>query len=300
MNPFEIPGAADSHNAPLTPWKNPAHIDYYVDVDSCETAFKEFQRVFHDTAALRNAGGLVLVTGPPGCGKTSLINRCAHWLHTESTAAEMSPHIVDLSRRVPRNFVIEKRMRAVYEMLLRDQNRTFSQEVLKSLEECYDDLWRGYLGVGDALGPQRLLLILLPVSELLQEVRRYAEVVHQRLVFFVESSDPVVAAAAGSLQPPPETRVAHLSVGSLQPGDGRRFSMKRAGDDGAACVPPLRLEAAERLLRRRREKNNSLTIGQLQRYLYGVYKEIGEKPASSIGAVNYNKIADYIASQVQS
>jgi hypothetical protein len=299
VNPFEIPGAVDSHDAPLRPWVHPEHVDYYVNVDGYEKAYASFQRVFHAPGALREVGGFVLVTGTGGCGKTSLINRCAHWLHTELETAGLEPRIVDPSTRVPTNIEIDERMTLTYDCVLWDQNESFSQPDLSDLKEYRNDLLRGYARMSDVLLPGRVLVVLLPVTELAEEILKYAPLVQPRLVFFAESSAPTVAAVADSLGTPPGVRKASLSLGSLRAGDGQRFSRKRAGDDGARCTPPLQVDAAERLFRGRDEVGNSLTIGQLQRYLYGVYKEIGEMPVPPNARVNYNKIIRHIVNQVR-
>ncbi len=298
MNPFLIPGAADSHQAPLRPLDHPEHIGLYVDVDGFEAGYATFKEAFDTPASLLEAGGFVLVNGTGTCGKTSLINRCAHWLHEELTAAGLQPRIFDPSGRVAPNIAVERRMRLVYELLVRHQNESFDQAEFAGLEQGKDDLVSGYARVSDALPKKVVLLVLLPFAELPDEVLAYAQLVQPRIVFFAENSTPDLAVLSNSLGVPPGTRTARLVLGALREGDGRRFSRERTGEDGADAQPPLNIEAAEEMLRRRRDAGTSLTIGQLQRYFYGYYKEINEMRVPPSGPVDYYEIIGHIFKQV--
>ncbi|MDX3749385.1 hypothetical protein [Streptomyces sp. AK08-02] len=73
----------DDH--PLVPWKDGSHVHQWVDVDHAREQldlFEECLRAQLTGLLLPDVGGhLVVVTGPVGMGKTTLIHRCVHRAH---------------------------------------------------------------------------------------------------------------------------------------------------------------------------------------------------------------------------
>lgn len=70
---------------PLVPWKDDSHIEQWVDVDHAGQQLGRFEECFRDELPdlllddEEGRGHLVVVTGPVGMGKTTLIHRCVHW-----------------------------------------------------------------------------------------------------------------------------------------------------------------------------------------------------------------------------
>ncbi|GGT98341.1 MULTISPECIES: hypothetical protein [Streptomyces] len=70
----------DDH--PLVPWDDTSHIEQWVDVDHAQEQLDAFRLCLDRLPELVNDGvdhgRLVVVTGPAGMGKTTLIHRCVH------------------------------------------------------------------------------------------------------------------------------------------------------------------------------------------------------------------------------
>ncbi|MFF5367245.1 ATP-binding protein [Streptomyces sp. NPDC013187] len=91
--------AALSADHPLVPWKEPDHLHQWVNVDHSGEELKRFVAGWHDLHDLLDHvdsgdGRVVLVSGPPGMGKTSLIHRCIH--EAQQRVAEAAAGVSDL------------------------------------------------------------------------------------------------------------------------------------------------------------------------------------------------------------
>lgn len=221
VNPFVVPGWEESPLRPLCPWRYTAHDEFYVDVNHTLAAFQEYTRRMATAETLREDGRLVLVTGESGCGKTALINRCAHWTRGRLAEHELSGVIVDLTRDGSQQSV-DERMRLVTERLLDElaHNGLLSPEALAGFEGVRPG--RVYAGLGNVLPGNVVLIVLLPPAEVIGEIVAYAGLARRRLLFFAESSyldHAQVSRVRESVPEPPIT----LSVGPLNPGDVQRF-----------------------------------------------------------------------------
>lgn len=74
--------AALSADHPLVPWKQPDHMNQWVDVDHSRDELDRFEEDWPTLGELLDSssghGRVVVVSGQPGMGKTSLIHRCIH------------------------------------------------------------------------------------------------------------------------------------------------------------------------------------------------------------------------------
>lgn len=92
-NPFCVPGRTHEEPGPLCPWAHGQHSEYYVPVDNTDKVFQEFKDRLVQLNPAVNAAE-VLVHGESGCGKVSVIHRCA-WHETQQLGAGVGK-IVDL------------------------------------------------------------------------------------------------------------------------------------------------------------------------------------------------------------
>lgn len=80
-----------SADHPLVPWKQPDHVDQWVDVDHSREELDRFGRNWPDLGELLDTnvghGRVVIVSGPPGMGKTTLIHRCLYEVQQRVVAA---------------------------------------------------------------------------------------------------------------------------------------------------------------------------------------------------------------------
>jgi energy-coupling factor transporter ATP-binding protein EcfA2 len=294
MNPFDIPGASGRPNAPLRPWHRdtPQHKDYYVPVDNTLTAFEEFQVNLATPGDLMRGGWFVVVTGHPGCGKTSLVNRCAHWLAHTLAGCPIKATIADVSDAAAENEEIDERMKRVCRRLTnRWLGPLVKPDQRQLLADSCDDPSDFYPLLSDAL-EDRVLIVLLPPAELIEEVRKYAWLCREKIVFFVESSFEQVAGSANVLRIPDTTRMTRLTVHALGEGDGRSFQVDRMNrHDGRG--PGLDEEAAEQMVAARLGGLGT-SIGQLQTLLHGAYEDAARQPNHDRVIINYDYLRDYV------
>jgi hypothetical protein len=296
MNPFDIPGAIGRPNAPLRPWHRdtPEHKDYYVAVDSTLTAFEQFQADLAAPGDLMRGGWFVIVTGETGCGKTSLVNRCAHWLAQTLAGCGIKATIADVMEAAAANETIDQRMRRVCRRLTnRWLGPLVTLEQQKMLGDSIGDPSDFYPFLSDAL-EDRVIIVLLPPSELVEEVRNYAWLCREKIVFFVESSFEQVAGASSAnvLRIPDLTRLTRLTVHALGEGDGRSFQAHRMNrHDGQG--PGLDEEAAEQMVAARLGGLGT-SIGQLQTLLHGAYEDATRQSNHDRVIINYDYLRDYV------
>jgi hypothetical protein len=271
VNPFLVPGWEESPLRPLCPWRYQAHDELYVDVNHTLAAFQEYTRRMAAVENLREDGRLVLVTGESGCGKTALINRCAHWTRDRLAARGLRGEVVDLTRDGSRQSV-EERMSLVAERLLDELTHTglIFPDVLRSLDSVRPS--RLYAALGSVLPDDVVLIVLLPpADEVVQEVVAYAGLARRKLLFFAESSyldHAQVLRVRDSSPVPPIT----LAVGPLNPGDVRRFIEDRlTRNEQRGHYPRISAETMDKAAGPLR------SIAMLQRILSEVYEERGRQ-----------------------
>ncbi|MFD2420161.1 hypothetical protein [Amycolatopsis pigmentata] len=306
-NPYHIPGM-EAPDDPLCPYLYD-HEKYYVKVDSTQDEFDRFQRSIGPLGGFRAHGRLVVVTGKDGCGKTSLINRCAAWLSGQlgdraqifPLAASTLPH---MSLRVRMEQVLEdliyhlsSETSVVSEMHVQELDRRLN-ELRDRLPQKDEDHHAGietvYKYLLRALPSGQVGIIILPRSELGREIASYVGLARlPRLVFFAESryGDDVrrsVQAGQGEGRPP-----LMLEVGPLNRDDGWLFANARQGPDEAGReIPLVTKQTMGKLL-----AQNSRSIKWLHALLYGVYKEFDDVPEvmASLKSreVTYEHFTDY-------
>lgn len=302
MNPFVLPGMRENPYQPLRPWKEPAHHDYYVRVDRTEEAYSEFTQRIDGPESLTH-GRLVVVIGGQGCGKSSLVNRCAAWVHNVLRADGITPEIIDLTMECADNQSITDRMRHICrlitdELALRRRMNRGTLSELKARQDSPEQLYRYLSGVLDlAAGTGLALVVLLPPSQdLEEEIVRYAGLVHPRLVFFAESS--YLEATGGwraELDRATRNRPAPpivLTVGTLVAGDGSRFAAARLKPPDGGMSPGMPDLSQDAMTRWAEARGAAVSVDQMNRMLIGVYQWI-LKQATPVEEVTYDHIAEY-------
>lgn len=272
INPFVV--GSWPPMKPLCPWQDPVHRHYYVSVDSTENAYQDFvAQMREDLSPLCREGRLVLVTGESQSGKTALVHRCAYWVRKQATGLELKAEIVDLTPiflGLPEQ-TIPQRMaeagRRLFDEL--DRRGCLRSDALTDLRKVQDKPESLYPRMSDALVAGTVLLVLLPVVELADEVKRYATMVRANVMFFVESAalhldqaEDIVADLEQWMPP------ISLHVGLLRDGDARRFvehRMTRHAELGR--FPGLAEDSVETVAALVR------TVGELHRTLLGTYDE---------------------------
>ncbi|MGH3549814.1 MAG: ATP-binding protein [Pseudonocardiaceae bacterium] len=318
MNPYVIPGLEATPYAPLCPHLDKDHRRFYVPVDDTEQQFRHFKQTMNSVRWLTERGRLVVVSGEPGCGKTSLINRCAAWLRDELAEVQLKGEIFTLTDSGTPSQPIMLRMEQVVTDLvdnLRDERRGVSPQhidllerrirEIEDIEETSDrqirhlaKVDRVYRNLHDALPEDRIAIVLLPPSaDLVDEIKSYADFVrHPRIVFFAET-DYVEAVQRTWPTMVTRDRMAPilLKVGQLNARDSWTYTDARQGSySGDGSFPKVSEDTILRVTRK-----GAWSIGGLHRVLHGVYEELASQVAAEgslpLHEVSFERIFEHIA-----
>jgi nucleoside-triphosphatase THEP1 len=305
-NPFRVPGLDDDPMRPLCPWDEDTaeHEQYYVPIDHTAESFASFTEQMANPDGLRKNGRLVLVAGQGGCGKTSLINRCANWLRKEL----QDPHgitvkIINLTKASSGSDTVPDRMMQASRRLadeIKMGKVVPSEELLEPIMASRDRFEELYPRLSRALNDKLVLAVLLPPIDLvvqteniMEEIRQYSRMVDGKLVMFIEvtlAEEPADRLAAA--KDPVAARPLVLPVRPLKDGDAAVFSDARValhGDLGG--FPRMTREAKEKI-----DDNPNISVSFLQNLLYHVYEERrqGNDRYSDGDVVSYADITDYV------
>lgn len=290
-NPFVI-DAVYGQPRPLQPWRAGRTGDekFYVPVDATEEQFIAFTEALPHPRVLIDEGRLVFVTGHDGCGKTSLVNRCAWWVQDQLTSEGFNGTIIDLTQEVGQNESVETRRRKVFERLVDELGRRKLIDAIAKadlLAPREDPAYRGYPQLGDVLHENDVVIILLPPSgQLTDEIKDYARLARQRILFFAESSyaQDMAGMSLSSLSTAP---VIQLKVGWISQDDGWDFVTNRLQNYQGSSVPDIRADAVRGLM----DNWTNMSISMLEHFLWQVFDRAIANSASN---VTFNDIATYV------
>ncbi|MFJ8959050.1 hypothetical protein ACIRG5_06635 [Lentzea sp. NPDC102401] len=299
MNPYLVPLGGDGPG-PLRPHDDPTHEDFYVPVDHTLAAFDQFKASIGDAAKIRDKGRLVVALGWDGCGKSSLLNRCATHLKSVLRQDDGQCLVLSFTDACRDSDSVEEREKAVYQCLIDelDDRGMLAQKHREKLEEYAPKLKYRYLAnrvLGDTA-----VVILLPRIELEQEVESYAHWTHRNLVFLAESRQveavrahwPKIKSASAEQGTVP----IQLEVGKLEPEDGWAFVQARNGHRTDGDDYPFVSRETIRAVIAAKE----FSIGELHNLLFRLFEEILAERANSgplgcglTGEVTYSTITDF-------
>ncbi|ROO88909.1 hypothetical protein EDD29_6594 [Actinocorallia herbida] len=287
-NPFVVPGGVLGGHGPLRPWEIAEQDDYYAPVDNTQCSFEEFKTALGGGASLAAKGRTVLVSGGGGCGKTSLMHRCAHWL---KQSGGPKATIFDLTEDGLDGADTPSRIRHVCGRLVDELelDGSLDEVPLTGLQERRDDPSKAFPYLSKIFQKsQRAAVVLLPPSEVFEEVARYAELARKNILLLAETSYPTVAdTCRARLGPGTASQVLVLEVGMLHPGDGWRLVADRYARAGAE-LPEISEDTMLTFMEKRIAGTRGTTIHELQMVLQEVFEEAAGKER-----LDYADFADY-------
>lgn len=273
-NPFCVPGRTFDEPGPLTPWQERAHGNYYADVDHTEQAYQQFVLKLKNWNIASN-GGVALVHGDDGCGKTSLIHRCAKAIKDQSK----EPHTIEIVDRSRERLEGETALRKCEEVvlaLIRQLRRTagfLAKESIQKLSEPPNraeesDLRRAIEEVADVLAESKRTLIVVPSKmELALEIQTYVSVFARAgLVLLMETSEESLKQFIDKWnQEPSKRKILNLEVGPLEIEHGWTFVQSRVRQGLPTNSLPEFDESAVTKYMRIRSEHARVSVRELER-----------------------------------
>jgi energy-coupling factor transporter ATP-binding protein EcfA2 len=275
-NPFEVK-KLNGPTQPLCPWRYPEHEAWYVDLDHTEEAYEEFQRQAETLGSPdEDEGKLLLVTGDTGCGKTAVANRCLGWLK-ESSKERFTVEIVDArSALLGAVLPVNERLTAVCDYVVGQLERKnfLNRAELNRLVANRIFPGRVFPHLGPGLIKGLVMVILLPSTEVPEEVIRYGGWVPERTLFVMESAhfdDKDLEVINNRLKD--YGRLIHVHVGALKKGDFARFANDRLKRHAPTGGYPRMSEKTLQSL-----EGRSRSVSQMQIMLHGTYELLKTDP----------------------
>ncbi|MEU3840394.1 hypothetical protein AB0E88_10225 [Streptomyces sp. NPDC028635] len=306
----QVPGipAVPRDDHPLVPWAEEEHAGQWVDVDHVREQVEEFRRCLARLPEMImphvDRGHLVVVTGPVGMGKTTLIHQCIHLAHqylAQLDADAGGTPEYERGLRPPRPVVAMTGGYVNYgNDVSWDERGDFAEtpginaairdkvvEALRgyfpgvSLDPVIDggDVHKAFSAISALLAQQNCLLFAIVPhidwrdaggevrGKFLRTCLRHAQ---SRIVLFVEIShqNPRTAREVlGDLLSYPE--VTHLSLGSLTSEDPVKFTEAVRGGHPSVDGPPPEAGDAWNLLDVRQLRKECFEIAERQRHQGG-------------------------------
>ncbi|WP_370335864.1 ATP-binding protein [Catenulispora sp. MAP5-51] len=241
-------------------------------------------------------GQTFLIHGHEGCGKTSLIHRCAHRLTRDIQSSDLEHIIIDLTTEPVTGYSVEMRLRHVCNRVIDelDMRRVFNGDERSTLASRGDNPSSAYPYLSHLLKDKRKIIsILLPSSEISDEVKTYGGLARDHIFFFCESSYPNVALDCSSHAGPASAKpVIQLNVDVLTVDDGWTFTHDRISRSTTPGTPAVNKATIHKFMKARIEGRGRTTIRELQITCLNVFEEAISRRATR---VEYADFTEYYA-----
>jgi len=286
---------------PLRPLDEPSDVARYLDIDGYKQMYERFTEAFADSARWLSGGHLVVVAGDRGSGKTSLIQRCAHWLKSQSQQ-HCEIVILDLS---PENWPktgndnTDTRIMRTFKRIIRKLGSSLPEQSITKLENSSDDLSDFFFELGQVLQDGRagsshgampvLLIVLLPSYPSAEEVDRYYSLACPGTFFFAEIFDVMETRKMRdviSSSNRGRNDIQHLTMNVLKPGDAREVArwVRRERPGRPVLTDGAVEDWLEPVI-----KNHKISISELNRLAWGVLREAAEEAADQVESRHFAK-----------
>lgn len=296
INPFNIPDSNGSSSRPLRPWQSKDHNELYAPVDHTEVSFRQFEEFLNNIDDIATFGGVVLVTGLPGCGKTSLVHRCVDLFSrkfSESLESGERSEILDVAHSGLAGSDTDARIGAVLTAILDklELRGVLALSEIEFVNKRKDTVATAFSALSDILQNNRLsLFIVLPKSELAVEISRYCQYSHSRIVFFCEtSSEDTRLYFRDSVTATEGLRIT-LEVGTLTVDDGWTFvssRLSRLTNESSHQIAISEATMTQFMETRLGGSQGRTNILELHKTCFAVYEQAIKRNVNEIGYIDF-------------
>ncbi|MFB9832698.1 hypothetical protein [Actinoallomurus acaciae] len=295
VNPFR---RNEGHTIPNPPLKcaHDEHCACHVDIDHAGESYELFQTALTGVGTLQNAGLFVAVGGPTGCGKTSLVNRCATWAQKRLEAKGAKTLLLNFSGLERDGQTIDRRVRKVGTRMYQEisRNQMFVKGDLPQIDRKID-LEELTWTLSNAMKPETALIVVAPPAERSSEVAQYWAATQRRMLLFSESSDESLQRRCENEWKINEVaQPVYLKTGPLRTGDGTVFRDARINVPGLKeTFPDLDPDAIDELT-----GGQELSIGFVQTLLWKIYEHYKSNPWPTGDTVRLDDLTSFIKREI--
>ncbi|GLY85898.1 hypothetical protein [Actinoallomurus iriomotensis] len=295
VNPF---CRDEGHTMPNPPLKclHPESCTCHVDVDHAGESYELFRTALNGVGTLQQTGLFVAVGGPTGCGKTSLVNRCAVWAqrHLEDKGVKTLP--LNFSGLERDGQTIDRRVHKVGTRMYRAVSR--NQQLVEGDLPPIDwsaDLEELTFTLSTTMKPETALIVVAPPAERSSEVAEYWAATHRKMLVFSESADESLQRRKNEWKINEVAQPIYLRTGPLRPGDGAVFRNARINVPGLKkTFPDLAPDAIDALT-----GGQELSIGFVQTLLWKIYEHYKSNPWPTGDIVTLDDLTSFIAGELE-
>lgn len=295
VNPFRRDEALTTPNPPLK-CTHDAHCTCHVDIDHANESYEFFQTALKGVGTLQEAGLFVAVGGPTGCGKTSLVNRCATWARKRLESENTKTLLLNFSGLERDGQTIERRVRKVGTRMYQEVSST-QQLVTADLPQIDRkiDIEELTYALSRAMAPDTVLIVITPPAERADEVAAYWAGTQQKMLVFSESSDEGLHRRKNEWKINNVAQPVYLRTGPLRPGDGVAFRNARINIPGRGeTFPDLDPDAIDEFTGGR-----DLSIGSVQTLLWMIYEHYKNNPWPTGDIVRRRDLTSFIEKDLE-
>jgi hypothetical protein len=276
----------------------------YAPVGGAEQAFERFGTLLNGFAA-GDRGHAVLVSGPQGSGKSTLIHRCVDATRTPlATAGGTSARVIDLSEQSYLGSGSADQALSLLQSLvdrIELEEDLLSKDDVARVQERADNVARAASMLGGLLrAAGTTVVVVLPAIETEAQLSSNLGLLRQNLVFFLETAFAEVEkycvqqyGQAASLPVPV------LNLRNLDPtDDGWEFVRMRvaaAQNGGGANFPEITEATVREFMAARTDGGLEITVGELQRTCHDVYERAIAQQQNQISFEDFGR--HYIATR---
>jgi len=297
---FQMSGAADDRFLPLCPLDHAEDNQRYLDIDDSQRTFDQFVEKAKNSPEFHATGQLVVVTGERGSGKTSLINRCAHWLNDRPQVA-FDIVIVNLVDQCwVDTEVAAERARRTFGLILAKLSQYLSQDDISAIRETLAiDIHQAFYQLGAVLAVGRagstgsprpiVAVVLLPCYPTAKEILLYSAAIGPGMIFFAEIWDlDQIDECAGKLTEfrSPRMFIQHLGMGKLKVGDAQLLIDQIRKDEGIS--PDMPQTMLDEIFKESLE-DSGWTVLELRKLLQAVLRYAAAEAASFVTDVHVGR-----------
>ncbi|NUR92434.1 MAG: ATP-binding protein [Nonomuraea sp.] len=254
----------------------------YVPIDNTEQAYQRFMEFFGFPGLDLTGGRLVTIAGESGYGKTSLVNRCAHWLIQEH---QHSPGTVKVDARGEDPDDLPAVYRAAAMEVHTRLDRPVTEEVLQ-----LRDVRAGYQTLSGHMQKDLVALVLLPPITSKRQLDEYEWLAHNRnnVIFVTETATTEMNRLCTTVYQDSAWHI-RLTIGEASKKDALVFiekRLERACYDMAAIVEPGKEEIRDIIGNR----HDLRSIRSLQCYLFDTFEHVKRQDRDRVLKSDFERI----------